>query len=214
MKPIYLFVFGLLIAGAVVTAVFMAGEPAKPADATPAVTKTANLKGEGPEVTAPAITNTLGSDAVPSPPNAPAPFVAVAMTNDVIFNVIQEASTSYNAKELPKIQPYLTHPDAEIREAAINGIINLGDAAGSPLLRAAAKNTTDSKEAVKMLQAADYLELPSGSLRGRGGKRKARAQVSRDPEMKLHGPYRQELLRKKAQEAAAAAAGTNAAQPK
>jgi hypothetical protein len=77
---------------------------------------------------------------------------------------IQEASISYDPKELPKIKPYLQHPDAEVRAAALNGILVLGDAAGAPILREAAKRAPTPQEAVKLLETADYLELPSASL--------------------------------------------------
>lgn len=76
-----------------------------------------------------------------------------------ILAAIETASTSYDAAELPRIQPFLTHPDPEIRTAALAGIVNLGHAAGAPVLRAAARQLVDSKEAVGLLQAADYLEL-------------------------------------------------------
>ncbi len=42
--------------------------------------------------------------------------------------------------------------------------MTLGDAAASPLLRKAAENAYSPHEAVAMLEAADYLELPSGTL--------------------------------------------------
>lgn len=88
-----------------------------------------------------------------------------------ILEAIHEASISYDAKELPKIQPHLIHPDPEVRAAALDGVLTLGDAAGVPLLRQAASTLKDPREAVKYLEAADYLELPSGSLLA--GKKKA-----------------------------------------
>lgn len=98
---------------------------------------------------------------------APAPAQSVPQ----ILEAIQEASISYDAKELPKIQPHLIHPDAEVRAAALDGVLVLGDAAGAPLLRQAASTLKDPREAVKYLDAAEYLELPSGSLLA--GKKKA-----------------------------------------
>ncbi len=96
---------------------------------------------------------------------------APAQSVPQILEAIQEASISYDAKELPKIQPYLIHPDPEVRAAALEGVLVLGDAAGSPLLRQAASTLKDPREAVKYLDAAEYLELPSGSLLA--GKKKA-----------------------------------------
>lgn len=94
-----------------------------------------------------------------------------------ILEAIHEASISYDAKELPKIQPYLIHPDREVRTAALEGVLTLGAAAGSPLLRQAASTLKDPREAVKYLEAADYLELPSGSLLA--GKKKKSGSTSK-----------------------------------
>ena len=80
---------------------------------------------------------------------------------EVIRESIHAASISYDPADLPRIQPYLSHPDPEIREAALNGILVLGHAAGAPLLRDAAKRATSPKEAALLLEKADYLELPS-----------------------------------------------------
>lgn len=85
-------------------------------------------------------------------------------SQEVILKKIEDAAVTYDAKALPQIEPYLSHADAEIREAAKNGMINLGDAAAGPLLRKAAKNAPTPQEAVALLEAADYVELPSGRV--------------------------------------------------
>ena len=81
-----------------------------------------------------------------------------------IAKKIEEASVMYDAKALPLIEPYLLHPDPEVRTAALNGMITLGEAGAAPLLREAAKKAATPKEAVAMGEAADYLELPSGTF--------------------------------------------------
>jgi len=86
-------------------------------------------------------------------------------SSETILSVIEDASISYSASELPKIQPYLLHPDPAIRAAALQGMLVLGDAAASPMLRAAAKETTNPREAVALMDAADYLELPSAPIK-------------------------------------------------
>jgi|GEM_PF-1435362 len=83
---------------------------------------------------------------------------------DAVFNEIEAAAITYDAEELPILESYLFDPDPEIRQAALNGMLTLGDAAASPLLREAAENAYSPQEAVAMLEAADYLELPSGTL--------------------------------------------------
>lgn len=81
-----------------------------------------------------------------------------------ILNTIQQASVSYDAKALPLIEPYLLHQDPEVRLAAMNGMIVLGETAAGPLLRKAAEKSTSPKEAVALSEAADFVELPSGTF--------------------------------------------------
>lgn len=83
---------------------------------------------------------------------------------DAVLDELEFAALSYDAEELPVIEPYLLHPDPEIREAALDAMLTLGDAAASPLLRAAAAQAYSPHEAVELLEAADYLELPSAVL--------------------------------------------------
>ena len=83
---------------------------------------------------------------------------------DEILTEIEDAAISYDAEELPILESYLYDPDPAIREAALNGMLTLGDAAASPMLRAAAENAYTPHEAVAMLEAADFLDLPEGKL--------------------------------------------------
>lgn len=87
-----------------------------------------------------------------------------AASHAVILGEIEDASVTYDAKALPRIEPYLLHADPEIREAAKNGMINLGDAAAGPMLRKASQNAPTPQEAVALLEAANFVELPSGSV--------------------------------------------------
>ena len=81
-----------------------------------------------------------------------------------ILNTIEQASVTYDAKALPLIEPYLLHQDPDVRLAAMNGMIVLGEAAAGPLLRKAAEKCTSPKEAVALSEAADFVELPSGTF--------------------------------------------------
>lgn len=108
------------------------------------------------------------------------PAKPTALTEEerlVIFNEIEQASVTYDAKALPDIEPYLLHPNPEVRQAAMNGMVVLGDAAAGPLLRKAAEKAPTPKEAVALGEAADYVELPSGTFipkeRTASGTRKA-----------------------------------------
>ena len=73
---------------------------------------------------------------------------------------MHEAATSYDAAELPVIQPYLESSDPKMRAAAVDAMIVLGDASAGPMLREAAKKLESEDEAKKMEKAAAYIELP------------------------------------------------------
>lgn len=103
----------------------------------------------------------MAGSAVPGTPVAPDPG---ERSVEAILQAIGEASVTYDAAALPKIEPYLVHSDPAVREAARDGMIVLGEAAAAPMLRQAAGRSVDPREAVALLEAADYLELPRGSL--------------------------------------------------
>jgi hypothetical protein len=79
------------------------------------------------------------------------------------LDAMHEAVISYDPTNLPVIARYLDHADLILRTAALESMLQMGDKAAAPLLRAAAKKTASPQEAIAMLQAADYLELPSGT---------------------------------------------------
>lgn len=81
-----------------------------------------------------------------------------------ILTGISDMAVQYDAGQLPRLEAFLAHPDAEIRDAAAQGIVTLGEAAGAPLLRKAAQTAASPEEAGRFLKAAEYLELPPGSL--------------------------------------------------
>ena len=112
---------------------------------------------------------TEGSRSTPAPaPAKPGDSATAAKLSDegraAILTDIEQASVTYDAKALPQIEPYLLHPDPEIRAAAMNGMVILGDAAAGPLLRKAAESAPTPKEAVALNEAADYVELPAGTF--------------------------------------------------
>ena len=103
-----------------------------------------------------------------APPNLPqAPITPGSgfstQQTETILEQINDASVTYDPRELSKIQPFLTHADPEVRKAAMNGMIVLGDASAGAMLRDAAKSAQSPQEAVAMLEAADYVELPSAT---------------------------------------------------
>jgi hypothetical protein len=101
-------------------------------------------------------------------PETPTPNVeakpTAPVTKEEILETVHQASITYDPKELPVIQKFLLDADPEIREAARNAMIVLGDASAGPMLRDASKLAPTPHEAVAMLEAADYVELPSGTF--------------------------------------------------
>lgn len=79
---------------------------------------------------------------------------------DATLTFLHDTAVTYDEAELPKIQPYLLSPDAEVQKAAIDAMLVLGDAGAAPMLREASRQITDTDAAMEMLKAADYLELP------------------------------------------------------
>lgn len=98
--------------------------------------------------------------------------LTVSADRDAILEKMQDAATSYDPAELPVIRPYLESPDPVIRDAAVDAMIVLGDASAGRMLREAAKKMSSAEESSKMEKAADYVELPSASLKDIFKKRK------------------------------------------
>ncbi|MBT8037356.1 MAG: hypothetical protein KJO21_07410 [Verrucomicrobiae bacterium] len=96
-------------------------------------------------------------------PSSPQQSISQGET-DQILEDLHKAAITYDAAELAKITPYLLHSHPDIRKAAIDAMITLGDAAAAPLLRTAAQNAPTPHEAVALLNAADYVELPSAKI--------------------------------------------------
>ena len=105
----------------------------------------------------PPVTPTAVGATKPPVASASAPL----KTGAAALSFIDDASTAYDVKSIPLIAPYLDDPDPEIRKAAIDGFLRLGERDAAPLLREAAKRRESSKEIMALLQAAEYLELPS-----------------------------------------------------
>jgi len=81
------------------------------------------------------------------------------------LEIMNEAAVSYDAAELPVIRPYLESPDPALRAAAVEAMIILGDSSAGPMLREAAAKLSSQEEAIQMLRAADYIELPPANLK-------------------------------------------------
>lgn len=96
---------------------------------------------------------------------------------------IAEAAARQDADALPELVRHLSSADPAVRGLALEGILQLGDAAGVEPLRAAARRARDPREAARLLEAADYLALPpappaSGTYKTVSGIRERRAAPS------------------------------------
>ena len=74
---------------------------------------------------------------------------------------LEDAVTTYSASGLPVVARYLKDPNPELRRAAREGMLQMGLAEAAPLLREAADHMADPREAVLLLDAADFLSLPT-----------------------------------------------------
>jgi hypothetical protein len=114
------------------------------------------------------------SNAVTSvaPPPAPIPIVAAPVTNvltdeqrqaaiDAETDRLQEWSMNDDPASLSHILADLTNPEREIRDAAIEATKQFGSSNAIPALKAAAANTADTEEQIALLEAANFLSLPS-----------------------------------------------------
>lgn len=138
---------------------FMAGEPEKEAAKAVSEKPVATAK---PTASTPTPTTASPVPApAQNPPSIPAGDPAA---QEKILSDIDDATVLYSPEGLPKIQPYLLHADPEVRAAALDGMINLGEAGAAPILRAASQLAPTPEEAAAMREAAAYLELPPGRL--------------------------------------------------
>ena len=74
---------------------------------------------------------------------------------------LQDLAMDDDPKSLEVILSELTNRDPEIRQAAVDAAVQFGSRDAIPKLTDAALQTDDAVERAQMLQAADYLKLPS-----------------------------------------------------
>ena len=146
--------FGLVVAGGVLW--FFVGKRAVPTGGKGIVRAGEMAHGRNPVLAERGAPPPMKENFASAPPKS--------LGRDAILGEIEDASVTYDPIALPRIEPYLRHGDPEIREAARNGMIVLGDAAAGPLLRKASDDAATPQEAVAFIEAADYVELPSGTL--------------------------------------------------
>jgi hypothetical protein len=84
---------------------------------------------------------------------------AVAIQEKVLK--LQDWQANDDAQSLKNILAELTNPEKEVRAAAIEAAIQFGSRDAIPVLKAAAGKTTDPAEKKALLDAAEFIALPS-----------------------------------------------------
>lgn len=76
---------------------------------------------------------------------------------------IDSAVVTYSPAGVKAIRPYLLDADPEVRAAARDGMVQLGEGDAVPLLRDAASKLENAEEVASLQEAADLLALPAWS---------------------------------------------------
>jgi len=84
----------------------------------------------------------------------------VAEPKQDVLDAIDDAAYTFSPQALPFLAERLNDPDPDIREAAIDGIMQLSEPAGIEVLRKAARTAKTPQEKRRLLEAADWLALP------------------------------------------------------
>lgn len=107
-------------------------------------------------------------------PVDPAVAAKRAEEKKATLEAINDAATTYEAAQLPFINKYLYDKDPEIRKAAMDAMLVLGDAGAGKYLRDAAQSAETEKERDALVKAADYSELPPVDMKTMVEQRKLR----------------------------------------
>jgi HEAT repeat protein len=156
MRPKFVFALILLVALVLGAALYLKqhlGNAARPS--------------ASPEIAtpAPAVSNAVmnvasQSTATPTVTNTMTPEQRQAAI-DAETDRLQQLSMKDDPASLSAILADLTNPEKEVREAAIEAAKQFGSSNAIPTLKAVAADTTDTGEQIALIEAADFLSLPS-----------------------------------------------------
>jgi hypothetical protein len=153
MRLKFILVLVLVLVVAVGVALFFKQTPANQTGSLAQETNAPSLKKEKPSFTI--ITSTaprvVGSTITPEKR-------AEAIEAEV--DHLRELAMKDDPDSLAKILVDLTHPEKEVREAAIESAKEFGSSNAIPALKFAAQNNEDTQEKIALLQAAEFLTLP------------------------------------------------------
>lgn len=97
----------------------------------------------------------------------PEATAAIVKAREAAIELMHDAAITYDKAQLPIIQSYLVNADPELRAAAVDCMIILGDASAGPMLREAARKLDSAEEAKDFEKKADYVELPPADFNKR-----------------------------------------------
>lgn len=111
----------------------------------------------------PAISNTMTSAVSPT---ASVPVLIQSSEQqqaaiDAEIDRLQQFSMKDDPASLSNILADLTNPEKEVWKAAVEATKQFGSTNAIPILKAVAANTDDTREQITLLEAADFLSLPS-----------------------------------------------------
>lgn len=80
---------------------------------------------------------------------------------EAVMEAIQTATATHDARMIPLLARYLESDSADVRAAALQGLIELGDRAAIPYLKTAAQETKIPEEKIELTKAIEFLSLPT-----------------------------------------------------
>ncbi len=148
---------------------------------------------ERPRSQTPASGGKLERRSAEEPSADPAVLAQRAEAKKAVLESLNDAATTYDAAQLPFINKFLYDGDPEIRKAARDAMLVLGDASAGKMLREAGETATNEQERSELMKAADYAELPTVNLKQMQELRKqqgGKVEIARDPNRRGFGKKR------------------------
>jgi len=85
----------------------------------------------------------------------------IAAEMETIQSILGQADGTNNPTVIAALIEKMAHPEAEVRKGAVDALIQLNDTNAVPGLQLASETIKDPREKVSVMDAIDYLKLPS-----------------------------------------------------
>ncbi|WP_338286576.1 hypothetical protein [Luteolibacter sp. LG18] len=106
------------------------------------------------------VQRTSASSVNPHTASPVAKTVSPLVVDEIVREDIEKAVVTYSPDALPTFERFLASNEPDVREAARDGLVRLGQKGGAALLRRATARMTDPEEIKRMQETADWLDLP------------------------------------------------------